>query len=145
MLSDHSEGLGLITEVYNGNPALTGDSTVARWGRMIKEGGEVAATAVGELIGAQASNSLPAVLTDPKVAGPLMMSVWQRAAAMADKYNEPGRFTTIIGFEWTAIGGDNLHRNVLFRGNSSVANRTVPYSQPGHTLDPSPISTSPTI
>ena len=45
---------------------------------------------------------------------------------LADKYNEPGRFTAIIGFEWTAIGGYNLHRNVLFRGNSSVANRTLP-------------------
>jgi hypothetical protein len=27
------------------------------------------------------------------------------------------------------MGGNNLHRNVLFRGNASVANRTVPYSQ----------------
>jgi hypothetical protein len=129
VLSDHSEGLGLITEVYNGNPALTGDSTVARWGRMIKEGGEVAATAVGELIGAQASNSLPAVLTDPKVAGPLMMSVWQRAAAMADKYNEPGRFTTIIGFEWTPTpGGDNLHRNVLLRDGQDRASQVFPFT-----------------
>ncbi len=56
-------------------------------------------------------------------------NAWQAYTALADKYNEPGRFTAIIGFEWTAIGGDNLHRNVLFRGNSSVANRTVPYSQ----------------
>ena len=63
-----------------------------------------------------ATNTLPSVLTDPKVAGPLMMSVWQRAAVMADKYNEPGKFTTLIGFEWTPTpGGDNLHRNVLFR------------------------------
>ena len=56
-------------------------------------------------------------------------NAWQAYTALADKYNEPGRFTAIIGFEWTAIGGDNLHRNVLFRGNSSIANRTVPYSQ----------------
>ena len=44
VLSDHAEGLGLITEVYNGNPALMGDSTVARWSRMIKAGGAEAAT-----------------------------------------------------------------------------------------------------
>jgi len=31
--------------------------------------------------------------------------------------------------EWTAIGGYNLHRNVIFRGDASVANRTVPFSQ----------------
>jgi Protein of unknown function (DUF3604) len=129
VLSDHSEGLGLITEVYNGNPTLMEDSTVARWSRMIKAGGTEAAAAVGELIGAQASNSLPPVLMNPKVAGPLMMTAWQRAAAMADKYNEPGRFTTIIGFEWTPTpGGDNLHRNVLLRDGQERATQVFPFT-----------------
>ena len=69
------------------------------------------------------------MLTDPKVAGPLMMSVWQRAAAMADKYNEPGRFTTLIGFEWTPTpGGDNLHRNVLLRDGQDRASQVFPFS-----------------
>jgi hypothetical protein len=56
-------------------------------------------------------------------------NAWQAYTALADKYNEPGRFTALIGFEWTAIGGYNLHRNVIFRGDASVANRTIPYSQ----------------
>jgi hypothetical protein len=125
VLSDHAEGLGLITEVYNGNPALMADSTLQRWSRMIKAGGTEAASAVTELIGAQATNTLPSVLTDPKVAGPLMMSVWQRAAVMADKYNEPGKFTTLIGYEWTPQpGGDNLHRNVIFRDGKGQADFT---------------------
>jgi hypothetical protein len=129
VLSDHSEGLGLITEVYNGNPVLMGDSILQRWSRMIKAGGAEAASAVTELIGAQAGNTLPSVLTDPKVAGPLMMSVWQRAAATADKYNEPGKFTTFIGFEWTPTpGGDNLHRNVLLRDGADRAGQVFPFS-----------------
>ena len=129
VLSDHSEGLGLMTELYNGNPALMGDSTLARWAGMVKAGGEEAASAVGEIIGAQTRNDLPAALTNPKVAGPLMVSVWQRAAAMADKYNEPGRFTTLIGFEWTPTpGGDNLHRNVLLRDGQDRASQVFPFS-----------------
>jgi hypothetical protein len=56
-------------------------------------------------------------------------NAWTAYTALADKYNEPGRFTALIGFEWTAIGGFNLHRNVIFRGDASVANRTIPYSQ----------------
>ena len=56
-------------------------------------------------------------------------NAWQAYTALADKYNEPGRFSAIIGFEWTAIGGYNLHRNVLFRGDSTVANQTLPFSQ----------------
>jgi hypothetical protein len=56
-------------------------------------------------------------------------NAWQAYTALADRYNDPGIFTTIIGFEWTAIGGYNLHRNVLFRGDASVANQTLPFSQ----------------
>ncbi|MCX7055494.1 MAG: DUF3604 domain-containing protein, partial [Proteobacteria bacterium] len=129
VISDHSEALGLMTQVYEGNPKLMGDSTVQRWSRMIKAGGAEAAAAVTEVIGAQASNKVPPVLTDPKIAGPLMMSVWQRAAAMADKYNDPGRFTTFIGFEWTPTpGGDNLHRNVVLRDGQDRASQVFPFS-----------------
>ena len=129
VLSDHAEGLGLITEVYNGNPALMGDSTVQRWRNMMRAGGAEAATAVTEVIGAQATGTLPSVLTDPNVAGPLMMSVWQRAAAMADQYYEPGKFTTFIGFEWTPTpNGDNLHRNVLLRDGQARAGQVFPFS-----------------
>ena len=56
-------------------------------------------------------------------------NAWQAYTALADRYNDPGTFTAIIGFEWTAIGGYNLHRNVLFRGDAGVADQTLPFSQ----------------
>ena len=56
-------------------------------------------------------------------------NAWQAYTALADRYNDPGTFSTIIGFEWTAIGGYNLHRNVLFRGDAGVADQTLPFSQ----------------
>ncbi|MBP6597376.1 MAG: DUF3604 domain-containing protein [Arenimonas sp.] len=129
VVSDHSEALGLMTEVLNLNPVLMADPTLKRWAEMINAGGEDADTAVTELIGAQANNTIPPLLADPKVVGPLMMSVWQRATAMADKYNEPGKFTTIIGFEWTPTpGGDNLHRNVLLRDGKDRAQQVFPFT-----------------
>jgi hypothetical protein len=43
-------------------------------------------------------------------------SAWQVAIDAADKHNNPGRFTALIAFEWSAApGGANLHRNVIFR------------------------------
>ena len=54
---------------------------------------------------------------------------WQRITAAAEKYNEPGRFTAIIGFEWTAgPQGNNLHRNVLFRDGKERADQVIPIS-----------------
>ena len=59
----------------------------------------------------------------------LVRDAWREYTALADRYNEPGRFSAIIGFEYTTRGGFNMHRNVLFRGDASVANQMVPFSQ----------------
>jgi hypothetical protein len=129
VLSDHSEALGLIAQVYAENPALMGDATVARWSRMVRAGGADARTAMVEMITAQSKNTVPAVMTDPAVVGPIMMSVWQQYVAVADKYNEPGRFTTLVGYEWTPQpGGDNLHRVVVYRDGGGKADRLLPFS-----------------
>ena len=129
VISDHAEGLGLMYEVYNGNPAFVSDPTLARWGEALKAGGKAASDATNELISAQAQGTLPAAIKDPKVVGPVMKSVWQAYTATAEKYNEPGRFTAMIGYEWTSVpGGNNLHRNVLFRDGKDKADQIFPFS-----------------
>jgi len=43
-------------------------------------------------------------------------SQWRRNFEATEKYNKPGTFTTIHGYEWTsAPKSANLHRNVFFR------------------------------
>jgi hypothetical protein len=43
-------------------------------------------------------------------------SMWRYMVDTANKHNEPGSFTTFIGYEWSATpNGANLHRNVIFR------------------------------
>lgn len=45
---------------------------------------------------------------------------WARTVAAANRHYQPGKFTTFIGFEWSASpGGQNLHRNVIFRGDAA--------------------------
>ena len=44
------------------------------------------------------------------------MSGWRINFDATEKYNEPGKFTTLHAFEWTsAPNAGNLHRNVIFR------------------------------
>jgi len=129
VISDHAEGLGVMYEVYNGNPVMMADETLARWNKMMKAGGAEAAKAQNELVSAQAQGTLPEPVTNPEIAGPLQKTVWQAYTETAEQYNDPGRFTAMIGYEWTSVpGGNNLHRNVLFRDNKDRADQMMPFT-----------------
>jgi hypothetical protein len=55
-------------------------------------------------------------------------SAWRETIKAADEANEPGRFTAFIAFEWTSnTGGNNLHRNVIWRDNGAKASLVEPY------------------
>src|SRR5271165_2989834 len=62
-------------------------------------------------------------------ASKLTAAAWAHATEAAEKWNQPGVFTTLHGFEWTcAPGGNNLHRTVIFRDNAEHVNQIVPFS-----------------
>ena len=58
-----------------------------------------------------------------------MRAAWDYIIKAAEKYNEPGKFTAFIGYEWTSTpGGSNLHRNIIFRDGGQRASRVLPFS-----------------
>jgi hypothetical protein len=126
VLTDHSDGMGIIAELRGGNPEMMKDSTLKRWNQMYNASPEQAGAATMELIAAQSTKKLPPLIMDQRFA----RSVWQKNTALADKYNEPGRFTALIGYEWTSNvgGGDNLHRNVIYRDGKARADEVLPFN-----------------
>ena len=121
MVTDHSDGMGTINEIVAGNAEMMAEKQLAGWRDALASGDEArAAAAKSELIVMQSTGKLPAVMMDPK----WMKSAWEKTVKTAEDYNKPGKFTTFIAYEWTvnADGGDNLHRNVIFRDG---ADRTL--------------------
>ena len=123
-LTDHSDGMGTINMVREGNPEFMLDANAKRWGEMMDAGGEQAAKAAREVINAQATRTLPKIFMNPK----WMISAWQKNVDIMEKYNEPGKFTAFIAYEWTSNGvdGNNLHRNVIFRDGADKTRNTPP-------------------
>ncbi len=123
-VTDHSDGMGTISGIVEGNPDMMADPTVKRWHDMMQQGGKAGLQAKVEAVHMQAEHDLPKVLMDPK----WMVSAWQKNVDIMEKYNQPGKFTTFIAFEWTSNGenGQNLHRNVIFRDNADKTRNIVP-------------------
>jgi hypothetical protein len=125
VIADHSDGMGAMNEIIKGNPRLLADPILRDWHNRLRKGGRDTVNTTLEVINAFTQGTLPDVLLSKDFA----RSIWARCLETAEKYNEPGRFTTIIGYEWTSTeNGNNLHRNVLYRDGADLARRMLPYT-----------------
>ena len=128
VVTDHSDALGAMDEVVAGNEDLLKDPKAKEWHDRIAKGGDEALAATMEIIETFAGitgESIPDVLIEEE----FVSSVWEKFVETADDYNEPGRFTAFIGYEWTSTeGGNNLHRNVIYRDGADKAVAMLPFT-----------------
>ena len=123
VVSDHAEYLGLANMLRDGDPALLADPTGKRWYDQFRQGGQAALDATLEAVGDIGKRNQR--IKNPEA----QRSAWDREIAAADKYNEPGKFTAFIGFEWTSMpNSKNLHRVVIFRDGGERARQVLPLS-----------------
>jgi hypothetical protein len=121
VIADHAENLGLAPFIERDDPTVLASPQGKKWYEMVKSGKGydafiewVAQMNTGE---------------DPIENDDMTQSAWFDIINAAEQHNQPGAFTAIIGFEWTsAPGGNNLHRNVLFREGADVAKQVLPMS-----------------
>ena len=127
VVADHSDNMGFFPDLFAEKPELLADPTGKKWSDMIKAGeGDAAAF---EIIDNFSRGTFPkALMYFPGT--PAYAAAWKLTVDAAEKYNEPGKFTAFIGYEWTSQvpPGNNLHRVVIYRDGGDKAGQVEPFT-----------------
>ena len=126
VVADHSDNMGFFPDLLAGDPNILADPTGKDWYDRINSGDGVSVAL--EIIGMFSQGEFPkALMYTPD--NPLYKNMWEKVIDTAEEYNDPGRFTAFIGFEWTSlIRGNNMHRVVMYRDDAQRASQMVAYT-----------------
>jgi len=123
VIADHAEYVGLAPMIRDADPLLL----ASEYGRYLYERFTAGPEGAMEAFGA--------ILTDSATGNPRFdaaeatRSFWGSYTQTADGYDDPGRFSAMIGFEWSSgPQGNNLHRVVVFRDAADKTNQVLPYT-----------------
>lgn len=122
-VTDHAEYFGVFPQFADPKSEIMTKLKDNEMVKMIMSGDEKKGDeAFGKLAVTLTENKPDPNFNDPKIIG----AAWQKHIDITNKHYEPGKFTTLIAFEWTSIPvNQNLHRNVFFRDEKGPV---VPFS-----------------
>ncbi len=128
VIADHSDMLGIAADIQKGTPNILANPKGKEWHEGFKKGGKAAGEAAFDLIQNFAQMTLPETLvSDYSPGSKVYDNLWYDIIDTAERFNDPGKFTALIGYEWTSVPkGFNMHRNVIFRDNGDRARQVIP-------------------
>ena len=122
VIADHAESLGIAPLIRESDQRILDDPLGREIYDLVNEGDYASAFRV--FAGAQAKTGIPPFHRDD-----VRRTMWDRNVTAAETHYDPGRFTTLIGYEFTSnIQASNLHRVVIFRDGAERAGSIIPFS-----------------
>jgi hypothetical protein len=119
----------MMNLVLAGDDRIMHNPDIAEWHRILSRGSLEEKRELQRSSLTYEGITTTSTLFDNVSSAVLQKDIWQSALAIAERYNRPGVFTTLLGFEWSsAPGGSNLHRVVIFRDGADKVSQVVPLS-----------------
>jgi hypothetical protein len=120
-ITDHSEYYGVMPALIDPNSPLSKSAFAKKLQDPTAEMTDPT-SAVSIILGSILTSTPMPEYVKPE----MLQGNWAKFVEVANKYNDPGKFTAFIAYEWTSIpNGRNMHRNVYFRDDTGP---TVPFS-----------------
>jgi len=108
-VTDHSENIGVFRALDDEESALSKSEV----GQKLHREGPNAFWELSSLL--KTGKAIPGFDSTSAI-----HSAWDKEVETANAHYQPGKFTTFIGYEWTSSPDrQNLHRNVIFRGDKA--------------------------
>lgn len=145
VITDHGVNMGVLPRLESGDPALLATKLGQEWSRLLSQcplNLESALQSNPEVFDGIWHDTIESpdgcsfywrswskdFVADKR----FRSSVWRQVGEIADRFNEPGVFTTFIGYEWTpsttSERSPNLHRNVIFLDDAELTGKVLPFT-----------------
>lgn len=116
-VTDHSEFMGVMIQMRDPSSPL---AKLAIAKAALDKDPKVSGAAFRAVGNAFRTGDLSVFEDQAETARKVAADTWSKTIEIANRQYKPGKFTTLIGYEWTSSDeGKNLHRNVIFRGNTA--------------------------
>jgi len=125
VVADHAEMLSVATRLRDRDPMLLATEAGRRLLAMFEKDANGAMYSTQKLDPDEPDTDVMKDLNAPAI----RQSAWNAQVDAAERYNQPGVFTAMIGWEWSATpNGLNLHRVVFTPADGATAKKFLPLS-----------------
>ena len=128
LVSDHAETMSTIWQLRHPTAKQKREQRLQAALNIVERGLEAIPADVSQIetVNVALSSAAMFLLDGSAASNRAANNAWQEIVASAERHNQPGEFTALIGYEWSSTpNGDNLHRVVMYRDGADGFHKLI--------------------